>query len=294
MTTPANATEATPQAAAPAVVTGTPAPAAEAPPAATPAVAAPAKPPIDTRMLVAQRKLERELKEAREETARLKKDSEQLARIKDPKQRWDAAKELGLTYEEYTNHVLGGLADDKGESKKLELPPEIQAQLDDMKAIKERDAQREAQRLEQEQSEQARNASEGARLFFEKNAEKYPLIAALGHHDSVMRAFLAKARENEGVPPDDHEFAAEQEAHIERTALAQLTKLAGTSKGKAMLASLLTTQASPASPTAPGVKGAARTLTNDLSAETTGDVDPKTITDERVLRRRAIAAMDRA
>jgi hypothetical protein len=298
MTTP-NTTPAAPQAApsAPATTPTTPA-ASPAPTGATsqgtaPAApapqtpAAPAKPPVDTKALIELRKLQKRNQELETQAKANAKAAETLQRIQDPKTRWEAAQDLGLSYQEYTQHVLGTLG--KSEPEPVALPPEIAERLAKVDALEAKAKAEEEAKAKADSDKQFQSHVETVKQYITGNAEQLPMTAALGVHESFLRQFLAETQQNEGVPPDDAEFAARFEKQLATTVETQLTAIAASSKGKALLQRLLgVTTPTTANPTQPETAPARtpRNATNGLSAETPPAVDPRTLTPEE-LRKRA-------
>lgn len=300
---------AAPQAAAtPAPSTATPvaAPAATTPapdgqkppetPAATPA--APVKPPLDTKALVEKRRLEKRVAELEAANKEAAEAVAFIKRIKDPKERFAAAKEAGLTYEEYTNYVLADMGKKTPEAEPVALPPEV---VEKLKLVDEIQAERQKTKETAEQ-EAARKAFaekvDVVKKYVGERVESLPMISALGAHEAFLQAFLAETQANEGIPPDDEDFAARYEKQLADTVEKQLAAIAATSKGKALIQRLLAPPAEAApEPTAspkqdgsPAPRNQPRSVTNALSTETSAPVDLSKLSDKE-LRKRAIAAM---
>ena len=75
------------------------------------------------------------------------------------------------------------------------------------------------------------------------------MTASLDRHEDFLRQYLAETEKNEGIPPDDADFAVRYEQNLAKTVEGQLAAIAASSKGKALLQRLLGVQApTPASP----------------------------------------------
>lgn len=292
MTAPATSAAPAPQA-APAAPAASPAPASTpegtaAPAAAPQAPAAPPKPPVDTKALIELRRVQKRNAELEATMKAREKDLAALERIKDPKTRYQAAADLGFSYQEWTELQLREIGAKQPEP--VALPPEVEEKLRLVEELKaERDAAREAaQRKEGEQ--RFSGHVETVKTFITQHAEHLPMTASLGRHEDFLRQYLAETERNEGVPPDDADFAVRYEQHLASTVEKQLEAIAASSKGKALLQRLLGVQtpppASPAQTPGSGTRSP-RGLSNGLSAETPPAVDPSTLSAAE-LRKRAM------
>lgn len=264
-------------------------------PAAAPETAAQpaAKPPLsegERRAIVEATKAKREAAELRKSNEAGAKAIEILNRIKDPQKKWEAASELGLTYEEHTQYVLGSIGKKQPEAAPLELPPEV---VEKLKLVDEIEAERKTTKEAAAAAEQKRvydEKVETVKGYVERNAETMPITLALGSHEDMLRAFLAETQANDGVPPDDQDFAARYEKRLADTVEKQLTAIAASSKGKALLQRLLGVEsATPANPKQPDPKAAPKTraITNGLSAEAPPAADPRKLPPAELQKRAA-------
>lgn len=283
------ATNTTPQGTAapqaPAASSASPTPANGAPqtpkPAETAAApaqpAAPAKPALDTKAIVENRKLKMELEQLRKAGEATAPQLALLKKLQDPKTRYEAAGELGLKYEEWTQKQLESLRD-KREDEGLKLPPEAQEKLDRLEAAEK--AREEAAAKEQQRQARAQHVA-AANEFVKINAEALPLISAFGAGEALMEAYAADAKKS--GPRDEMEFAQEYEAMLETTIERNLTAILATGKGKTLIQRLLGTPTAPnptANPKQADPKAAApttRALTNGHSSETPPATDPRTL-----------------
>lgn len=195
---------------------------------------------------------------------------------------------MGLSYEDYTQHVLGSLEDDK---PKLDLPPDVLAKLAEIDELK---AEREAERTagtEAQRKLQHKEDVDTAKGILATNKDKFPFMQALGHEALLVSEFNRQTAEN-GEPADPLAIAASIESSIAKTLETQLTQLAATEPGKALLAKLLGQPANEPGKPQLGTRISA-TLTN-TDASTPGDrPDLRKLTDaER--KQRGIEAMRRA
>jgi len=291
MTTPGTSAAPAPQAAPQAPATAPASAPATGEPAAAPAQQAPAappKPPVDTKALIELRRVQKRNAELEAQAKAREKDLAALERVRDPKTRYEAAKDLGFDYAEWTNLQLQSLGQKEPEA--VALPPEVEAKLklvDELKA--ERDAALEARQRE-EGTARFQGHVETVKAFVTQHAEHLPMTASLGRHEDFLRQYLAETERNEGVPPDDADFAVRYENNLASTVEKQLEAIAASSKGKALLQRLLGVNTTPptASPTQPAQNGArTRSMTNGLSAETPPAVDPSTLSPDQ-LRKRAM------
>jgi hypothetical protein len=289
--TDTSAAPAAPQAApAQAPVTTPAAPASTGAPAAPVAPAAkPQLSPEARAAIVENTKLKLELKKRDEAGKASAADLELLAALRDPKnpKRWEHARSL-VPYEEYTNHVLGDLG--KKPPEPVVLPPEVEARL---KLVDEIEAERKAAKEAGERDTASKAFSDKVTLVTEyitANVETLPMTAALGQGEGFLRAFLAETEQAGGVPPDDADFAARYEKRLADVVEKQLTAIATSTQGKALLQRLLGAPAPTANPKQPEPTAAARsprTVTNGLSAETPPAKDPRALPEEELRKRSA-------
>ncbi len=296
MTTPSTTTAAAPAAPAtsPATVAPTTAPVATTAPATgAPASgnappAAPARPPVDTKALIAQRKAERERDEALKRLKDAEPMLERLSRIKDPKTRYAAAKELGLDYSEWTAEELAAIGKKPATEEAPAVPPEVAKRLQE---LEDAENQRKQAATKQQTDAERAKAVKGSVDWLTSNKDKYEICAALEMGERMHDAYNAAVAAQEGVAIDSDEFAAGYEAHFEKSIEAQLTKLAGTAKGKALMQRLLSpgttepelTTANPKPTTGLGAGGAKpRALTNGHSSETTAPADRKRLSEKQL------------
>lgn len=224
---------------------------------------------------------------------------ETIKRIRDPKERWAAAKELGLTYEEYTSHVLADLGGQKPDKPALELPPEVAEKL---AKIDEWEAERKKQ-LEAEEQTKAKTAFAEKAAFVKtwigERVEQFPMTHALDGAEAFLREFLAETQANEGIPPDDDEFAARYEKRLADNVEKQLAAIAATSKGKELMQRLLGVTTTPEpEPTTASPKQAGspprtnpRAITNGQASESASKRDLRDLSDKE-LRRRAVERLN--
>ena len=280
----ASQTPSAPASTAPASTAPVTTPTGTAAPGTPPVV--PAKPPLDTRTLSENRQLKEKLKQYEAREKELAPKIALLERIKDPAQRWKVAEEeLGLSYEEYTQHKLGSLRDAKPVA---ELSPEQQAKLDRLDAA---EKAREEKAAKETQSAQRQTAVEAANRFVEQNAERWPFTKAFNAGEALLDAFTRESQKR-GEEPDQTEFGDTHEADLEKAIERNLTAVIATSKGKALVQRLLgieppaSTTASPKQ-TGLGTGTKPRAVTNGHSSESGAPPDLRKLSDKE-LRERAM------
>lgn len=301
MTTQATTTAAAPAAApaapaaasTPAAGTTAAQPAAQATtPAADPAAttAAPAaKPPEDkrfARLVLQNRELERRIKELEPSAAEATALKAKLDGVKDPAKRWDILeKELGVRYDEWTEHLLksaGGKTDPE-----FKLPPEVEERLKKLDALEGKFGEREKAEQAASEAKQLDAARAVVSKMVTDGGDKYELIGALGAHDAVINQYRKQVEELGEA--DDHEVAAAIETQLATTITKQLAVIGKTPKGRKLIDDAIAalaaataasaddegeepTQASPR--VTPGsTNGRRKTVSNDLSAARGDGVD---------------------
>lgn len=277
----------------PAAAPSTSAPAATPPQTPAAPAAPPAKPPLSQEAraaIIENAKLKQELKKREESGKATAADLELLAKLRNPKTRYEVVKDL-VPYEEYTQHILGTLG--KNEPEPLKLPPEVAEKL---KLVDDIEAERKASKEAAEREAQSKAFTEKVghvTKYITDNAETLPMTAALGQGESFLRAFLAETEASGGVPPDDTEFASRYEKQLADTVEKQLTAIAASSSGKALLQRLLgapaaptTANPKPSEPTAGGARSP-RAVTNGLSSETPPAKDPRALPEDELRKRAA-------
>lgn len=224
---------------------GAPAAPAVAPAAATPAAepATPAEPKQETaaQLALRLRKAEKELNALKQSGEATKGELELLAALRDPAKRWGALDKLGVRYDEWTGELL------KAAGVQTEAPPD---ETPREKELRERLAALEGKHTEAEQAAQRAIAErdhtrrvEFARGIVAEGGEKYALTAALGRHSDLLLEH-ERIRAEEAIDnPDPHVVAANVEKLHEGALRKQLTALAKTAKGKALLAEIVGVQA---------------------------------------------------
>lgn len=286
--TQASSTSPAPAAAAPGAGAAVQQPAAGA---AAPAQGAPATPaaqqPNLGKLVIENRKLQEQIKQLTTKATKGDEYESLLAEIKDPGKRFAAAERLGITYSEYTEHILAK-AGDKSEPSKPALPKEVQDALAELDALKKKVTTREDAETKAAQQQQVTAARAEAKKLVDGLGDDAELVAAFGGYDAVIREWK-RLHEETGAPPDDATVAKAVEQQYEATLGSQLGTLLKAKKGKALIAKALGVDAAKldaliaavkagngqngkhqASPQAnPGQKGdgTAPTLTNEMSAE---------------------------
>ncbi len=214
-------------------------------------------------------------------------------KLKDPATRYAAAAELGIDYEGYTHHVLkqSGIAAEDDERLDLaKLPQEVQ---DGLKELKELKGWKAEQTEQADKAEAARyHAADVALAVKLLDVGTYPIAGSLGAAEAMVERYNAAVKENPGVLATD--VAAALEAEVAKTSETQITAIAQTDVGKAMLRRALgldaaapeppptggnppATSEPPAKPGDGSVGTPAPRLSNEMASQTGDAVDTRTL-----------------
>ena len=215
-------------------------------------------------------------------------------RDKDPKKRFAALEKLGLSYQDWTDHLLADAGAPPDATGKL--PPEVKQALEELADLKKWKDERVGAETQQQTRDRLERGRAEAKTLLAGGGAKYELAASLGAEGDVVAEYLARAK-RDGVDPDEHEIAAHVEQQLEQNIPTQLAAIAKTAKGKAMLQKAL--QDLSAAPAQNGAQASPRAqtgqpngLTNELSAQSGDGVDLSKLTDAQ-LRARAIERVRR-
>lgn len=241
---------------------------------------------LDTKKLALQvARLEKQLRDQKAGYDKAQQEKEELvAALKDPEKRYALIEEHGGTYQDWTNQIVSGSKPQK-DPRDLELD-QIRQTLSQMQSQLE---QRNKVEQEQTQNQALGEARQYAAKYLEDNKDKYPYLHATRHYDELINE--AVRRNNEGLPVDDGEIAAEVEAKLVEIIKGNLTSLSKLDSFSAMLSEFgyqrvaqsaqekeLTQRES--------VRGQTnQTLTNDLSGQPSSGFDYFSATDDELTQR---------
>jgi len=250
-------------------------------------------------------------RQVEQQLAKERKDREQLAQrlarfdaLKDPEKKFELAQELGLTYEEWTDHVLrqaGHKVDPDEYIDAKKLSPELRKKLEELDELKSEAQQR--REYEQRQRQAEMNAADlaAARQFL--SSGDTPIASALGGENHMVA--LWREKESAGEAPEAREVAREVESRFIAQVDKQLAALAATPAGKELLNKHLgltsesgsATTATTSKPTVTTGNnehaGGPRALSQELASDRGDGVD-KTKLAAQELRSRGIEALRRA
>lgn len=233
-------------------------------PAAEPAAAAPAEPQIDAekrrRFVEAAQRRAQERRERDEALAKARAADDVLSakQLIEQGKYLEAARKLGIPYDKLTDQILGEGREPTVEEQVAQLKAEREAEK---KAAEE---QRQAQ-LAEAQRRVAAQAIANTKVFVERNAEAYPLLAADDGAELVYEtadAYVKKHGLHEPIDVVMHKAAKAAEASLQERA-ERLEKALAKKRPAAQPGNAQQPDTAAAAPTARG----SRTLTNRVASE---------------------------